>query len=203
MAKVPPKEFMDVHRSMEVAYTAFDDPIRQSGFHGGPARWEAERSPIIQAIDSDGDFLDIGCANGLLVENVVEWAAVRGCAITPYGIDLGLGLIEIAKQRMPDHAQNFVAGDAWNWEPGRQWEYVYSLADVSPHAMRSEWLARMYSLVRPAGRMILGSYRSSTGEAAIDPSRWLEDCGYDVEGSLVAGKAEASRFAWTYKPNRP
>jgi hypothetical protein len=38
----------------------------ESGFGGDEARWERARRPIISAIDCDGTFLDVGCANGLL-----------------------------------------------------------------------------------------------------------------------------------------
>ena len=61
-------------RALEDAYLRSDDPIRQSGFGGGAERWRAERSPILEAVDGDGDLLDIGCANGYLAECLVEWA---------------------------------------------------------------------------------------------------------------------------------
>ena len=45
-----------------------DNPYRQSGRSSGAARWEETRRFIVQAIHRDGDFMDVGCANGLLLE---------------------------------------------------------------------------------------------------------------------------------------
>jgi hypothetical protein len=52
----------------DVAYPAGDNPRAQSGFGGNEARWEAGRRPIAEQIDRDGTFIDIGCANGYLLE---------------------------------------------------------------------------------------------------------------------------------------
>ena len=45
--------------ALEDSYLSSDDPIAQSGFGGGAARWRAEREPILTAVDHDGDFLDV------------------------------------------------------------------------------------------------------------------------------------------------
>ena len=68
----------------DAAYLEGDTPRAQSGFGGDAARWEAGRRPIAEAIDCDGSFLDIGCANGHLVESIVHWSPHR---IEPYGLD--------------------------------------------------------------------------------------------------------------------
>ena len=67
------------------AYLAADDPRAQSGFGGDDARWEAARRPIVEAVDRDGTFLDIGCASGYLIECVVRWSPHR---LEPYGLEL-------------------------------------------------------------------------------------------------------------------
>jgi hypothetical protein len=72
----------------ERAYLSAADPRAQSGFHGSPERWEAARRGIVDAIDRDGTFLDVGCANGLLMESVAEWSLF---VIEPYGIDFAPG----------------------------------------------------------------------------------------------------------------
>ena len=51
---------------LERAYLEAGDPRGGSGFGGDEARWERARRPIVSAIDCDGTFLDVGCANGLL-----------------------------------------------------------------------------------------------------------------------------------------
>jgi 2-polyprenyl-3-methyl-5-hydroxy-6-metoxy-1,4-benzoquinol methylase len=68
--------------------------MRQSGFSGGAERWRAERESILDPIHSDGEILDIGCANGYLLECLVTWAKDRGINLTPHGLDHGARLID-------------------------------------------------------------------------------------------------------------
>lgn len=97
----PGLEFMEQARALEPASLEFDDPLRQSGFSGGRERWVKERSPLIEAIDRSGDFLDVGCANGLLAADVVDWTAQRGLEVIPHGVDLGPDLVSLAQRRLP------------------------------------------------------------------------------------------------------
>ncbi|MGI8515387.1 MAG: hypothetical protein ACR2NT_09660 [Acidimicrobiia bacterium] len=69
--------------SLEAAYLEGDDPVAQSGIHGGRERWVAERSPLVGAVEKSGDFLDVGCANGLLLSDVVGWTLERGIHLVP------------------------------------------------------------------------------------------------------------------------
>jgi SAM-dependent methyltransferase len=184
--------------SLEDLYLMGDDPMKQSGFSGGRERWVAERSPIVAAIDGDGDLLDVGCANGLLLEDIVGWALDRGHLIVPYGVDLGPGLIELARKRLPDFAANLVVADAWAWRPKRTWGYVFSLVDLGPDDLASDWLMRLAGWVTPGGRLIIGSYGGrSRGVEPVDVSGLFETCGYDVTGEALAGEPPISRFAWT------
>ncbi|HSJ84867.1 MAG TPA: class I SAM-dependent methyltransferase [Acidimicrobiia bacterium] len=194
----PDPEFIAEIESLQGVYLSSDDPIEQSGFSGGRERWVTERSPIVEAIDRDGDFLDVGCANGLLLEDIVVWAASAGHAIVPYGVDIGSDLIELAKRRLPRFAANFVAADAWRWAPKRCWDHVFSLVDLGPDDLGCEWLARLAGWVAPGGRLIIGSYGSrSRGVEPVDVAFLLERCGYHVTGETLAGEPPISRFAWT------
>jgi 2-polyprenyl-3-methyl-5-hydroxy-6-metoxy-1,4-benzoquinol methylase len=92
-------------------------PPRQSGFAGGEARWRPEREPLLEGVHRSGSFLDVGCANGYLLECVVAWAAVRGLVLEPHGLDAGAGLIELAQARLPHRRRFLHAANAWNWSP--------------------------------------------------------------------------------------
>jgi hypothetical protein len=73
-----PPAFLQHLAELEATYLHESDPMRQSGFSGGAERWRAERAPILQAIPTGGDLLDIGCANGyLLVANAWGWTPPR------------------------------------------------------------------------------------------------------------------------------
>ncbi len=197
VSRRPSPEFRQRSRALEAAYLASDDPVEQSGFHGGRKRWIEERSPLVGGIQGDGDFLDVGCANGLLASDVVEWAGEKGCLIVPHGVDIGAGLVELARQRLPEHAANFVVADAWTWQPGRHWTYVYSLLDLSPLELRCDWIFRLFSLVAAGGTLIMGSYGSRSRRLAPeDPADAFEECGYRVAGTAVGGAVVTTRFAW-------
>ena len=60
------------------AYLATDTPWGQSGKLGDERGWTYARSLICDAIERDGSFLDVGCANGFLMECMKRWAAERG-----------------------------------------------------------------------------------------------------------------------------
>lgn len=125
--KTLPVEFLRALAALERAYLAESDPLRQSGFGGVPHRWRAEREPILHAIDGDGDLLDIGCANGMLLESFSAWALERHITLTPYGVDQGAQLIALARARYPGFASHFFVGNAWSWQPPRCFRYVYTL----------------------------------------------------------------------------
>jgi trans-aconitate methyltransferase len=187
-------------RDLEAAYLESQDPVVQSGFHGGRQRWVAERSPLVDGIHRNGTFLDVGCANGLLAADVVDWARQRGFQLVPHGVDLGARLVALARERLPGHADNFAAADAWSWDPDRQWTFVYSLLDLSPIELWCDWLHRLFGWVELGGRLIVGSYGSkSRGELPLDVAGIFEGCGLDVAGSSAGGARPWTRFAWANK----
>jgi 2-polyprenyl-3-methyl-5-hydroxy-6-metoxy-1,4-benzoquinol methylase len=93
----------------ERAYLETHDPRAQSGFRGSAERWEAARRPIVEAIDRPGAFLDVGCANGLLMESIADWSPFP---IETYGVDFAPGLVELARGRLPQWADRVWLGDA-------------------------------------------------------------------------------------------
>ncbi len=197
MAELP-DGFLAHIRSLESAYLAHDDPILQSGFHGGPERWRAEREPILEAINSDGDLLDVGCANGHLLECLVSWGRERGLSLTPHGVDIGPKLIEAAKLRQPQFAANFYIANAWDWQPPRRFRYVYTLHDCVPQPMLGEYVRRLLDrVVAPGGRLIVGAYgRRSRGEAPLVVADQLTSYGLAVAGSAMGGDPPITAFAW-------
>jgi SAM-dependent methyltransferase len=199
-----PEEFLQQLREVEQAYLSTDDPIRQSGFLAGPDRWRRERSIILEAVEGDGDFLDVGCANGYLLECLLAWAKQRGIALTPFGVDQGAGLIELARQRLPDYADHFWVANAWDWRPPRRFRYVYTLHDCVPEQLLEEYVDRLLRrYVDPGGTLAIGAYGSYPQNLpARDLARELADAGYDVAGSASCGDLPATRIAWLRAPAR-
>lgn len=196
-----PTEFLLKLEALEAAYLSEADPIRQSGFGGGPARWRAEREPILRAVERNGDFLDIGCANGYLLECLIRWGGETGMALTPHGLDFGPGLINLARQRFPRYKANFGIGNAWDWHPPQKYTYVYTLYDCVPLHFLEEYVRRLLArMVRPGGRLIVGAYGSrSQNLPPFDISSFLAACGHDVAGTSHGGDPPVARFAWVDK----
>lgn len=193
-----PIEFLRHIEALETAYLMCDDPIRQSGFSGGPERWRAEREPILDAIEEDGEILDLGCANGYLLWSVVEWARERDITLEPYGLDVGPRLIERARCRFPKHPANFSVGNAWDWRPPKRFRYVYALYDCVPLDFLAKYVERISTrMVLPGGRVIIGAYGSrSRGTPPFDVGEFLASQQFSVGREAVGGNPAVTTFAW-------
>jgi ubiquinone/menaquinone biosynthesis C-methylase UbiE len=72
---------------------------------------------VLEAIDRDGTFLDVGCANGYLMESLHRWLQGTGLTVEFYGLDISEGLLALAKARLPHWADRFFLGNALYWVP--------------------------------------------------------------------------------------
>jgi SAM-dependent methyltransferase len=177
----------------EQAYLASDDPRAQSGFSGDEARWESARRPILEAIDHAGTFLDVGCANGYLLESIVRWSEHR---IEPYGLDFTPALVELARRRLPQWADRIFVGDALTWERPRSFDYVRTELVYVPAERRRELVERLRSF---AGRVIVCSYGSRRrGLPADDVGAELRSLGFGVLGEVAREGLEGAliHVAW-------
>lgn len=68
----------------ERTYLAGANP-RQSGFGRNERDWKRFLRSVVSPVHMDGAFLDIGCANGLLMESVVTLGTRRRISLEPYG----------------------------------------------------------------------------------------------------------------------
>ena len=156
------------------------NPYQQSGRGSGAERWEESRRCVADAVHRSGHFMDIGCANGLLLETVMVWVQERGLTIQPHGIDFIAGLVELAKERLPRHAGSFEVANVYYWEPRRRYDFVrVSIEDV-PRADREAFTRRLLDrTVAPGGRLIVCNYWSEA-EPRIDVPGLLEGMGFRV-----------------------
>lgn len=184
--------------ALEASYVESEDPIRQSGFGGGSERWRLEREPMLDGVAADGELLDVGCANGHLLECLASWGRERGLELEPCGIDLGARLIELARKRFPGRAGSFWVADAWSWDPPRRFRNVYVLFDCVPRELLEPLVQKLLErALLPGGRLIVGAYGSaSRGIVPFDVGRFLEARGFRVEGRAQAGEPVRARFAW-------
>lgn len=200
-----PDQFLQQLAELEASYLQRQDPIEQSGFGGGAARWRAEREPILDAITTDSDFLDVGCANGYLLECLVRWGRERGVLINPFGLDQGQHLVELARERQPTLADHFFVGNAWDWNPPRRFDAVYTLLDQVPLEFLPAYLWRLHDdLLTHGGRLVAGDYGSrSRGVPARDVAAIMQAAGFTIAGSAEGGNLGVARFAWVTREDRP
>jgi hypothetical protein len=191
---------------LERAYLETDDPRGGSGFGGDEARWERARRPIVSAIDREGTFLDVGCANGLLMESLAAWAGEEGYTVEPYGLDLIGSLADLARRRLPHWADRVFMGNVMDWRVPFRFDFVRTELEYAPPHRRHEMVERLLrDYLPPGGRLILCSYGSSRRPApSAEPvGETLRDWGYAVVGEAEGVDTNGVVFthiAWTNLP---
>lgn len=171
---------------LETAYIAGREPWQQSGVGLRTPRsaewWEAVRRPIADSIDRPGTLLDIGCANGYLLECVMRWVGKRDLAIVPYGLDFSEKLVGLARERIPGYADHIFLGNAWDWNPPRRFTFVRTNLEYLPEMLHQAYVTRLLDLfVEPGGKLLVAEYRSHENtepELAVD--RYLTSLGFVV-----------------------
>ncbi len=164
--------FAHVRAVLETAYTAApdDEPWRQSGQSGPYERWELLRKPVAHCMDRDGTFLDIGCANGYLLECCLPWTAERGIRIEPYGLDYSGALVAMAKRRLPQYADRLFEGNAFTWQPPMRFDFVRTELVYVPAEKEREYIDYLRTAyLKPDGKLLIAQY----GEGKDNPQEGL------------------------------
>jgi SAM-dependent methyltransferase len=172
---------------LETAYLGGTTPWQQSGVglhtpHSAQD-WEVLRRPIADCLSTSGTFLDIGCANGYLLECLLRWTRERGLQITPYGLDFSERLLALARQRLPAYADHLFRGNAWDWSPPHAFDAVNTTLDYVPDALRETYVQRLLDqYVQPGGRLLIAEYLGrSTGVPAVRVDEQLRRWGFAIE----------------------
>jgi SAM-dependent methyltransferase len=162
--------FDHVRLVLETAYCSHQEAWRQSGMSGPEERWTALRKPVADCIDRPGSFLDVGCANGYLLECCLKWTSERGISIDPYGLDISTPLVELARQRMPHFADHYFVGNAYFWQPVRRFDFVRTELVYVPAEYERAYVERLIRYyLEPEGKLLVANY----GEDHPDPAAGL------------------------------
>lgn len=152
-------------------YLAAGTPQGGSGHSGD---WERARRPLLAAVDRDGSFLDIGCANGYLLESLVAWSSHR---LEPYGLEIAPELAALARSRLPQSAERIFVGNVLDWEPPQRFTYLRTNLDYVPRRRRFELVARLLGY---ADRVVVGVYNEQRHERPTE--ELLRAGGFEIAG---------------------
>lgn len=182
-------------------YVASDNPRGQSGHSGDEHHYFLSHLMILEAVNHDGSFIDVGCANGYLLESLDKWTRALGYySIEFYGLDISEDLIRLAIERLPDWKDRLFIGNALYWLPIEKFDFVCvkELGYVPNHRQKSFLEHLLNHYVAPKGRLILGPYGEErrTKEMEHKLSEWgYPPSGY-IEKSHPKHKLLSRRLLW-------
>lgn len=162
--------------------------------------WCAQRSFIAGFVSKPGSLLDIGCANGLLLLSLLAWAEHE---LVPYGIDADPGMVQAARELLPEFAANFV-----HLHHGRlaelpacglpgTYDYVYwNVWDDIDFQEVWQWhyAEQAFAAVAPGGRLGLGFYDRDL--AAIERKLERLRARFGREDGRLVSAAGGEILAW-------
>jgi SAM-dependent methyltransferase len=173
-----------VEEPLTDTYLSHAEPWRQSGKSGDDMDWRWSRELTLD-LAKDGDaILDVGCANGYLMESLHVWGSERGIRIEPYGVDISWRLASLARRRLPQWADNVYTGNVMNWTPPRRFDIVHTALDYMPAARRAEHVNRVLNeFLVPGGYLVM---RAARMPVTPDPGEELEAAGFRPDGRIEA-----------------
>lgn len=195
---------------VERDYLADDTPWGGSGFWYGGGRaageklWEMVRRPLLEGIDRSGSLLDVGCANGYLLECLRRWGREKGIELEPHGVERSPKLAALARERLGEFGGSVACADAHDWTPSAPHDFVRT-GLYAPPEEADEFIARVLrDMVKPGGRLIVAEYRSNRATPSVP---WIDEI-LDGLGREIVGTAsgfgyegiEMMRAVWIDKP---
>jgi SAM-dependent methyltransferase len=172
-----------VEESLIDAYLATDDPRQQSGKGGDEDVWRWSRELILDVFGPRTTFLDVGCANGYLMESARRWGIERGIDVEPYGLDISWRIAALARHRLPHWADRIWTGNAIDWEPPMRFDVVQAGLDEVPPPRRRELVDRILArFLVPGGKLVFRANR--VGDSWPDPGAQLRELGFQPDGVI-------------------
>lgn len=166
--------YAEIARLIVPAYLAAPTPWEGSGKKGSNEDWEYARSLIAQAIDRDGSFLDVGCANGLLLECLPRWSTHQ---LERFGLDIAPELVDVAGKRQPELAGHLFVGNALQWQAPRRFTFIRTGLEYVPNRRRRDLVERLLGW---CDRLIIGVF--SEAALARPTEKLLRSWGFAIAG---------------------
>jgi SAM-dependent methyltransferase len=182
------------------AYLLSDDVRGQSGKGGDETDWRWSRELILDVFPQErASFLDVGCANGYLMESVHRWGRERGIEVEPYGLDISWRIAALARSRLPHWQDRIFVGNAMDWDPPRRFDVVQIGIDEVPQPRRRELVERVLrEFVAPGGVLVCRAGRVGDSKYQT-PDAQLHELGLHPDGVIERAhpkSGELRRTAW-------
>lgn len=162
-------------------YLAAETPWTQSGKNGDADSWERARSLLADAA-VPGNFLDVGCASGYLMECMVRWCAAAGITCEPYGLDIAPELTELARNRVPHWRDRIFAGNAIDWQSPRRFDWVRTGLEYVPARRQPDLVEHLLAdVVAEGGRLVIGVYNEE--RASRTTEQLVTSWGFRIAGT--------------------
>ena len=188
--RITEAQWFDINKEyFTAAYLSADNPRAQSGCGGDENRWCYSRRMIIEAIHKNGTFLDVGCANGYLIESLHRWLAGSGLEVEFYGLDISEGLVELAKKRLPHWQDRIYIGNALYWTPPVKFDFVRTGLEYVPLGRQKDFIDHLLiNYITQGGRLILGLYSEERDKRELE--RDVRAWGYHPAGYCEKSKPD-------------
>jgi SAM-dependent methyltransferase len=154
------------------AYLAAESPEGGSGSSRDAVGWERSRSLLAEAAAPGQTFLDIGCANGHLMECMARWGRVE-----PYGVDIAPEFARLARSRLPQWKDRIWEGNALHWTPPRRFGIARTHVDYVPRPRRAQLIRHVLSY---SDRLIVGVFNEERDDRALE--REVAAWGFEIAG---------------------
>jgi len=171
------------------AYLAAPTAEGGSGHSGTAEDWEYSRG-IVAAGIAGKTFLDVGCANGLLMESVHRWTGSE-----PFGLELSPELAGLARRRNPQWADRIFVGNALGWEPPRRFDTVRTGLEYVPGPQRRALVTHLLErIATPGGRLVIGKFNEEVERRSLEEE--VASWGFRVAGRAERPKRGEPRLAY-------
>ena len=154
------------------AYLRAETPEGGSGSSRDAAGWEYARSLIADAVEAGQTFLDVGCANGHLMESMVRWARVE-----PFGLEISPELADLARRRLPQWRDRIWVGNVADWDPPQRFDVVRVSLDYVPAPRRRHLVERVLTY---AGRLVIGVFNEEREVRSLEDE--VAAWGFEISG---------------------
>ncbi|WP_240419470.1 methyltransferase domain-containing protein [Paenibacillus periandrae] len=166
-------------------YLSADNPRSQSGHGGDEQHYFHNHFMLLDIITKSGSFIDVGYANGYLIESLNKWLnGINTLQVDFYGLDISHELIHLAKKRLPNWKDKLYTGNAFKWIPENKFDFVcVKELGYVPQKMEESFFEHLFNnYVAEEGRLILGPYSEEKMSRELEGQ--LSSWGYIPSGYI-------------------